>query len=200
MVIPLPLPEPPRLRLVREGAPAPDAQLVQAACAGDRAAMKELYLRHGRYIAGMCARLLRSREEAQEVTQDCFVQAFSQLDQLRDGDAFRPWLAQIAVRLARRHLRRRRFLSFFGVRGEEDASLDALAEHAPAEARAELRRLDEVLLRLPAEQRIAWMLRHVEGEALEQVAAACGCSLATVKRRIDAADTQIRRETGKEVG
>jgi RNA polymerase sigma-70 factor (ECF subfamily) len=44
------------------------------------------------------------------------------------------------------------------------------------------------------------MLRHVEGEALEQVAAACGCSLATVKRRIDAADTQIRRETGKEVG
>jgi RNA polymerase sigma-70 factor (ECF subfamily) len=198
MVIPLPLPEPPRLRLVREGDPTPDARLVQAARGGDRAALHKLYTRHGAYIAGMCARLLRCRDEAQEVTQDTFVRAFSQLDQLRDGDAFRPWLAQIAVRLARRHLRRQRFLRFFGVRGEEDASLDALSDGAPAEARAELRQLDEALLRLPSEQRIAWMLRHVEGEPLEQVAAACGCSLATVKRWIDAADTAVRRQTGKE--
>lgn len=160
--------------------------------------MRELYLRHSPYIAGMCARLLRSREEAEEVTQDCFVKAFAQLEQLRDGEAFRPWLAQIAVRLARGYLRKRRFLSFFGIRGEEDTSLYLLSEGAPAEARAELRKLDEALLRVPSEQRIAWMLRHVEGEPLEQVALACGCSLATVKRWIDAADSVVRRETGKE--
>lgn len=198
MAKPLPSPEPPRLRLVRDGEVPSDGALVQSAQRGDRAAMRELYLRHSPYIAGMCARLLRSREEAEEATQDSFVKAFAQLEQLRDGEAFRPWLAQIAVRLARGSLRKRRFLSFFGIRGEEDASLFLLSEGAPAEARAELRKLDEALLRVPSEQRIAWMLRHVEGEPLEQVALACGCSLATVKRWIDAADSVVRRETGKE--
>jgi RNA polymerase sigma-70 factor (ECF subfamily) len=45
---------------------------------------------------------------------------------------------------------------------------------------------------LPAHQRIAWMLQHVEGEPLESVAAACNCSLATVKRWIAAADQRVR--------
>jgi RNA polymerase sigma-70 factor (ECF subfamily) len=183
---------------VREGEAPLDGPLVEAARRGERQAMKQLYDRHGRYIAGLSARLLRSREEAEEVLQDTFVQAFTQLEQLRDGDAFRPWLAQIAVRLARRRLKKQRLFRFFGIRGEEDASLYLLSEGAPAEARSELRRLDEALLRVPEEQRIAWMLRHVEGEPLEQVAQVCGCSLATVKRWIDAADVQVRRATGKE--
>lgn len=188
---------PPPLRLVPKESSPLDAPLVEAARGGDRAAMKELYLRHGSYIAGMCARLLRSREEAREVTQDCFVTAFEQIAQLRDGDAFRGWLAQIAVRQARSHLRKRRLLSFFGVNGDEDATLFLLSEGESAEARAELRQIDGLLLKLPAEQRIAWMLRHIEGEPLEDVARACDCSLATVKRWIDAADTFLRRELRK---
>jgi RNA polymerase sigma-70 factor (ECF subfamily) len=45
---------------------------------------------------------------------------------------------------------------------------------------------------VPTEQRIAWALRHVEGEALEDVARACACSLATVKRRIAAVEEQLQ--------
>jgi len=196
--MPLPHPDIPRLRVVRDEAPVSDGALVRAAQGGDRAAMKDLYTRHSGYIAGMSARLLRCREEAQEITQDSFVAAFDQLAKLRDGDAFRPWLARIAVRLCQAHLKKRRFLSFFGLQCQEDATLFLLSEKAPAEARAELRRLDELLQRLPPEQRIAWMLRHVEGEQLEDVAQACDCSLATVKRWIDAADTLLRIGTGKE--
>jgi RNA polymerase sigma-70 factor (ECF subfamily) len=159
--------------------------------------MKELYLRHGDYIAGMCARLLRCREEAREVTQDSFVTAFEQLEQLRDGDAFRAWVARIAVRQVRAHLRRQRLWRFIGIRGEEDATLFQLSEGAPAEARAELGQIDGLLLRLPAEQRVAWMLRHIEGEPLDEVARICECSLATVKRWIDAADTLLQRELRK---
>jgi RNA polymerase sigma-70 factor (ECF subfamily) len=43
-----------------------------------------------------------------------------------------------------------------------------------------------VLDAVPADQRIAWTLRHIEGEQLEAVADLCGCSLATAKRRITA--------------
>lgn len=177
-----------------------DGPLVAAAQAGDRAAMKELYLRHSHYIAGMCARLLRHRDDAREITQDAFATAFDRLGQLRDGDAFRAWLAQIAVYLVRQKLRRQRILRVFGLDrtdDEPDASLERLAHAPTAEARTELRLLDGLLQRLPPEQRIAWMLRHVDDQPLEDVARACDCSLATIKRRIDAAQTFLRREMSK---
>jgi RNA polymerase sigma-70 factor (ECF subfamily) len=182
------------LRLVQPERPSSDAPLVAAAQGGDRAAMKELYLRHGSYIAGLCARLMRSRDEAREITQDCFVTAIEQIGQLRDGDAFRAWVARIAVRQVNEHLKKQRLWRLIGVRGEEDATLFLLSEGAPTEARAELRLLDGLLLKLPPEQRVAWMLRHIEDESLDDVARICDCSLATVKRWIDAADTLIQRE------
>jgi RNA polymerase sigma-70 factor (ECF subfamily) len=184
-----------------EGSPArvhAESGLLTAARAGDRDAMKRLYLDHATYIAGMCARLLRDSEEAREITQDTFARAFERLDQLRDDEAFRPWVACIAVRLVGRTLRKRRLFRLVGFghdRDEEvDASLARLALAPTAESRAELERLDALLLRLPSEQRIAWMLRHVDQNPLEEVATMCDCSLATVKRRIDAAQTFLRRE------
>lgn len=52
---------------------------------------------------------------------------------------------------------------------------------------------------LPLEERLAWSLRHVEGHALEEVAAACDCSLATAKRRIAAAEANVRARIRAEV-
>lgn len=172
--------------------------LVAAARAGDRAAMKELYLDNAAYVAGMCARLLRDSEEAREITQDTFARAFERLDQLRDDDAFRPWVACIAVRLVGRTLQKRRLFRLVGFGHEQDDEVDTslarLATAPTAESRAELACLDALLQRLPPEQRIAWMLRHVDQNPLEEVAAMCDCSLATVKRRVDAAQTFLRRE------
>lgn len=68
------------------------------------------------------------------------------------------------------------------------AGYDAIAdESASPEQRALLQRVYRVLDGLPADQRIAWTLRYIEGEQLEAVAALSGCSLATAKRRIAAA-------------
>jgi RNA polymerase sigma-70 factor (ECF subfamily) len=50
-----------------------------------------------------------------------------------------------------------------------------------------------VLDRLPVNERLAWSLRHIEGEQLESVAVLCGCSLATAKRRIAAAQQAVER-------
>jgi RNA polymerase sigma-70 factor (ECF subfamily) len=67
---------------------------------------------------------------------------------------------------------------------------------ASPEVHAELAKLDRVLATIPANQQIAWMLRYVEGQMLEDVAQACNCSLATIKRRITAADARIRAHVG----
>jgi RNA polymerase sigma-70 factor (ECF subfamily) len=195
-----------QLSLVPRGEPRTatelsDAQLVADVLAGDARAKKELYLRHVRYIAGMCARLLRSVQHSEDVVQDTFVLAFAKLPSLREPEAFRGWLAAIAVSQVHRRLSRQRWLKLWGLEGQSESGLEQLArEDLSAEARSELAALDRVLQSLPPGQRIAWMLRHVEDEPLEQVAAACRCSLATAKRWIAAASERVKRQVAITTG
>jgi RNA polymerase sigma-70 factor (ECF subfamily) len=171
-----------------------DATLVEALVAGDDRSKEVLYRRYVHYIAGMCTRLTRSTEAAEDITQDAFVLAFTKANTLRDAKAFRGWLATIAVREVRRYMMRERVRGFLGLRGGADAPLEDLGrDDLSAEARSDLAALDALLQTLPASERLAWMLRYVEDEPLEIVASACGCSLATAKRRIAAADAIIRQ-------
>jgi RNA polymerase sigma-70 factor, ECF subfamily len=185
--------------------PAPaadDASLVASALVGDGWSREALYRRHASYLLALSARLLSSRVEAEEVVQDTFVIAYARLDKLREPAAVRGWLAQIAVSMVRRRLRRARLLRVFhGDRGDGDDTLEALAGPALLpDDRAELALLDRVFRGMRSDLRIAWMLRRVEGFELTEVADICSCSLATIKRRIAQADVIIEKHTTQEVG
>jgi len=171
-----------------------DADLVARALAGDRWAEEALFRRHVAAVAGIATRLLGRREDAEDIVQDTFATALESLSALRDAGAVRAWLVQIAVRKAHRRFRRRKIARALGLdRATDDATLELLAsDAADGEARAELRGVDRALAELPVAERMAWMLRHIEGESLEGVASACGCSLATAKRRIARADARVR--------
>lgn len=172
-----------------------DARIVGAIREGSRRAEEELYRRHAPSLLRLATRLLRSTEDARDVLQDTFVTALSDLASLRDAGSARAWLHTVCVRLVHRRFRRRKLLGLFGLdRSEEDAKLEQLASpDLGPEDRAELRAVDRALDALPSEEKIAWVLRHVEGLALEEIAEAAGCSLATVKRRISAADATVTR-------
>ena len=172
-----------------------DAELVARALGGDRWSRDVLYRRHAHHLLAIATRLLSNRCEGEEVVQDAFVVGFEQLGRLRDPAALRSWLIQIAVNLVRRHLRRGRLLRILGLaRSPDDATLEALASPTlRPDDRAELALADRVLQRMPADLRIAWMLRRVEGLALAEVASTCACSLATAKRRIAAVDAEMER-------
>jgi RNA polymerase sigma-70 factor, ECF subfamily len=170
-----------------------DAELVVRSLGGDRWSQDVIYRRHVDYLLAISSRLLANRSEGEEVVQDTFVIGFDKLRTLRNPAALRAWLARIAVSLVRRRLRRGRLLRFLGLdRGLDDAALAVLA--APGlrpDDRAELALLDRLLRGMPADRRIAWMLRRVEGLPLAEVASVCACSLATAKRRIAAADAEV---------
>jgi RNA polymerase sigma-70 factor (ECF subfamily) len=109
---------------------------------------------------------------------------------VRDPAAIRGWLARVTVRVARQRLRKRRVRVFLGL--DEPVVYDTVVDQsASAEQRALVARVYSILDRLPANQRIAWSLRHIEGEPLENVASLSGCSLATAKRRISAAAEKL---------
>ena len=177
-------------------APVGDASLVALARAGDGAAKETLFRRHVRTAWRLALRLMARRSDAEDVVQDAFVTALGDLHKLHAGDAFGAWLSTIVVRQAHRQFRRRRLRRMFGLdRGADEGVLEALASSdASPEQMVELARVDALLRTLDERARTAWVLRHVEGHTLPEVAHACGCSLATAKRRLAAAEEAIGEE------
>lgn len=155
------------------------------------------FRRYSPYVARIALRLLGRDDDVDDVVQDVFLTAHRGLHDLRDPAAIRGWLATVTVRVARRKLAVRRVRAFFHL--DAEASYDDVAStSASPEDRALLARIYVVLDGLPAPDRIAWTLRFVEGEKLADVARLCGCSLATAKRRIDAAHAVIQGQVRDE--
>jgi RNA polymerase sigma-70 factor (ECF subfamily) len=150
---------------------------------------------HSRYVAAVALRLLGRDAEVDDVVQEVFVVAMRGLRNLREPAAMRGWLATVAVRVARRRLRRRRLRAWFGL--DAAPEYDHLIAAATQDKALLIKRAYRVLDTLPVDAKIAWMLRHVEGEQLETVAKLCGCSLATAKRRIAQAQAALAAEVAE---
>jgi RNA polymerase sigma-70 factor (ECF subfamily) len=155
-----------------------------------------LFERFAPYVASIGKRLLGREDEVDDLVQEVFLSAVRGIHGLRDPDAAKAWLATVAVRNAHRRLRRRRVLRWLGL-ADEVSPDDLVDESVSPERRAKLVRVYALLDRLPPDQRIAWILRHVEGERLDVVARLCGCSLATAKRRITAAHDFLEGSLGE---
>ena len=183
------------LPMTRSGAGPSDAALVVAARAGESWAQQALFARHGRMVLGLSQRVLAGREDADDLAQDVFLYALTHLETLQNPQAFASWIATIVVRTASKRLRTRRLLVRLGLRRTEPVDVEALVSAtAPADVAAELRRLYARLADFPAEERVALVLRKVEGLELTEIAQHMGLSLATVKRRIASAERRLGPE------
>jgi RNA polymerase sigma-70 factor (ECF subfamily) len=175
-----PLPKP-LLRLVQEASPDMGPPTLEQA-----------FRLHSSYVAAVATRLLGRDGEVADLVQDVFLTALRDLPRLRDPASLRSWLASMTAHKAQGRFRRRRLRAFLGL--DEVYHYEELVDDgASPEQRALLARVYQVLDSVPAADRIAWTLRHVEGQKLEEVALTCGCSLATAKRRIDRAQKRIER-------
>jgi RNA polymerase sigma-70 factor (ECF subfamily) len=160
-----------------------DVALVAALRAGRRDGAEALFDRYGAHVHRVLQRVMGPDQDLNDLVQDVFVAAFEAVDKLQDPSALRAWLSQIAVYTARGKIRRRvrwRLLTF--------RPLHELDEfHAPrhdGDVTEAVRATYRVLDRLPADERIAFALRFIEGMELTEVARATDVSLATVKRRL----------------
>lgn len=178
----------------RSGSGPTDAALVVAARAGEGWAQEALYQRYARMVIGLSQRILAGRDDADDLAQDAFVFAFTRLDTLQNPQAFQAWLRSIVARTASKRLRRQRLLVRLGIRRSEPIEPDTVVSpEAPADVASEIRTVYGLLDRLPAEERVALVLRRVEGLDLAEIAEQMKLSLATVKRRIAAAEGRLER-------
>lgn len=167
-----------------------DADVVRAAQGGDRHAMGVLYDRHAPYVQRVIRRVLGADVETADLLQDTFLAAFRGLARLREPDQFRGWIAQIAINTVRSRLRRRRALRWLSF-GAELPEVEVVA--LDPSARQALRRAYAILEKLPVEERLVFSLCHLEGMTMDELAQACGVSVATAKRRLARARERVEK-------
>lgn len=174
-----------------------DADLVEAARAGDRSAMALLMERHRPLVVALCRRVLGSVELAEDAVQEACLAAFLNLDRLRQPASFGPWLGGIGLNACRRLLRQPfeepfSEVTLSGGRSVPEASRDPGPEEmgCAADTAARVRR---AIVELPAGQRSAVVGFYLSGLTHHETADALGISVPAVKTRLHKARASLRR-------
>lgn len=182
----------------------PDHELVAHACSGSEGAYRELLGRYQRPVFSLVYRMVRDREQAEDLAQETFVKVFNNIERYDPQYKFSSWIFKIASNLAIDHLRRKELqtVSLDGSRmaqtaEEVEASRISVAsdDETPEEA-LEAKELgaeiERAIGKLRPEYRTAILLRHVEGRPYEEIAVIMGIPLGTVKTFIHRARLELR--------
>ena len=180
--------------------------LVQAAKAGDVGAFEQLVKRYDRNVFRIAQHITHSREDAEDVVQEAFLKAYTNLAQFQGQSKFYTWLVRIAVNEALMKLRRRRPERFVSldedVKTEDDSLPREVADWSPnPEQLYKQSELRDILTRtiqgLPPTFRTVFVLRDVEGLSTEETAEALDLSVPAVKSRLLRARLQLRERLNR---
>lgn len=172
----------PQLRVVHPGEASEQAP--------DLADFDGVYRRYAPYVATIGLRILGRPADVEDLVQEVFLVVHDSLDTLKAPERIRGWLKTITVRKAVWRLRRSRLRQLLAL--EDVPAHEKLVDpSASPEQRAEVERLYARLDGLAAKDRIVFILRHVEGNTLDEVAEHSGLSKSTVQRRLRNAEAQL---------
>jgi RNA polymerase sigma-70 factor (ECF subfamily) len=169
---------------------AEDQEAIRGVLAGDREAFRRLVDRHARSILNLAYRMTGNAADAEDLTQESFLQAYVRLGEFRLGARFHPWIYTIALNLCRSHLRRRALVRWLSpAREGGDAGVAEPRGGAPDPEQELLGREAERCLRdavqaLPPKYREVFVLRQAQGLSYEEIAGLLGLPLGTVEARL----------------
>jgi len=176
----------------------PDALLAGRAADGDTAAFEALARRHGPLMRASARRLTGSLADADDVVQESLVQAWKQLNTLRDPAAVKGWLLRITGSRSIDHLRRRKNHTALGTVEDSVAAVSGPAEGGNPESAAlngsRMEALKAALAALPEEQRRCWVLKQFNDQSYEEIAQTLNISTASVRGRLARARVTLARE------
>ena len=167
-----------------------DADLARALVAGEPWATATTWNRFAPVVYGIASRALGRDSEAEDVTQEVFYRLFARVGTLKNPDALRSFVVSFAIRIVKWELRRRRTRRWLMLSDGNHLPEVAVLDGDP-EARQVLQRFYHVLDQLGPRERLVFALRHLESMTLEEVAAALGISLSTVKRTLSRASERV---------
>ena len=176
-----------------------DARLVAAARDGDTRAFERLYRLYSGRVFGLCLRMTRQREIAEDCVQQTFVKSWRNLAAFEGRSAFGTWLHRIAVNEvlthARNHGTRSEGVSL-PLRDEDEDALDTAADANDAADGADVMDVEKALATLPAGSRHVVVLQAVYGYSHEEVAEMLGIAVGTCKAQLHRGRKLLRERLG----
>lgn len=176
-----------------------EAHLIERAREGELDAFNLLVERYERSLYNLCLRMMSSPQSAEDATQEAFISAYRSLKSFRGG-SFKSWLFRIGSNACYDEMRRQRSRpsrSLDAPIGEDERTIEVADSDPTPEERAENVELGDVLREaiagLPHDQRLAIILRDVQGLDYEEIAEATNSNLGTVKSRINRARSRLRK-------
>jgi RNA polymerase sigma-70 factor (ECF subfamily) len=176
-----------------------DRDLIDRTLSGDGGAYAVLVERFQRKIYRVAYAIVRDEVEADTVTQDTFVQAYTHLAKFQGRSELETWLTRIAINRSRDALRRRRFISLF-TRDDEDREtmIEPVDDRPDPERQIMSVQLRVAILRaerqLSSQQKVIFRLRHYENLSLEAIADHLGLRAGTVRAHLFRAIHKVRKE------
>ena len=173
-----------------------DLQLIQRAQQGDSDAFATLFNTHKAKIYSVCLRMTNNTAEAEDLTQDAFLQVFRKLATFRGDSALSTWLYRIAVNTVLMHFRKKALRQ---ISLDEPYSQDAKTvrrEYGSRDDRlvgcVDRIALARAITELPAGYRTIFLLHEVEGYEHQEIADLLNCSVGNSKSQLHKAKLRIR--------
>lgn len=168
--------------------PTGDEELVLGLIERRATAVQALYHQFSGVVRRVLIQTLGNDHDVEDLMQDTLITVVERARALRDAQSLRSFVIGVAIRLAKNEIRRRKIRRFVGLETVMDAPL---VDPHNAVAVQGARHLYCALDRLDMTARVAFTLRYVHGCDLAETAAACRCSVSTIKRKLARAEVRF---------
>ncbi|MGA8432411.1 MAG: sigma-70 family RNA polymerase sigma factor [Candidatus Sulfotelmatobacter sp.] len=181
----------------RQGAELNEAEAIDKAKQGNAEAFQALYDRHKRRVYSLCLRMTANTAEAEDLTQEAFLQLYRKIATFRGESAFSTWLHRLSVNVVLMHLRKKSLpvvsLEETTQPGEEDTpKKDFGAEDISLAGSIDRLQLQRAVESLPPGYRTIFVLHDVQGYEHNEIAKIVGCSIGNSKSQLHKARMKLR--------
>ena len=175
----------------------PEAEAINGCMAGDQSAFEALYNMHKRRVYSLCLRMVSNVAEAEDLTQEAFMQLFRKISTFRGESAFSTWLHRLAVNVVLMHLRKKGLDEVSLDQEPDEDSQDSPKKEYGGEDLNLIGTVDRVTLEkamgdLPPGYRTIFVLHDVEGYEHNEIADLIGCSIGNSKSQLHKARLKLR--------
>ena len=171
-----------------------DFELTKLAADGNMPAFEEVYNRHHRRVYSICLRMLQNATEAEDLTQDVFIQLHRKIGSFRGDSAFTTWLHRMTVNQVLMHFRKRNVkFEKTTEEGETPVQIVGGTENPLKMPIVDKIAIENAIAELPNGYRNVFVLHDVEGYEHEEVARILGCSVGTSKSQLHKARLKLRK-------
>lgn len=174
-----------------------EAEAIEKAKQGDAQAFRDLYDKHKRRVYSLCLRMTANTAEAEDLTQEAFLQLFRKIGTFRGESAFSTWLHRLSVNVVLMHLRKKNLpvvsLEETTQGGEDDSpKKDFGAEDLALAGSIDRLQLQKAVDDLPPGYRTIFVLHDIEGYEHNEIADIVGCSIGNSKSQLHKARMKLR--------